>query len=279
MGLEQAREQMNESLNQETSSQSALPQESISQDGGQKTAEEKLLELDSVQKFKFNGKEWDPKELQKSIMLHSDYTKKTQSLAQERQRLAEEQKFDLNLRYDLENVLRDPSLASEFKKLYPKEYHTLLDTYLQKAGLADQEKPVNQVPPEIANRLATIEQQLHEKDVEKNIAEIDATIEKLSKEYPRADIELVISRVKALSDQGHKITSDAWKEVFKWSENRNLEAYKKYYSDEFKKQKEASQSAKDIQPGGGVPGQAPVVPKNLKEAREAAIAALSGKRF
>lgn len=54
--------------------QTATPQ------NNQPTTQE-LIDLASVQKFKIDGKEMTFDQLKKSMMLHSDYTKKTQSVA------------------------------------------------------------------------------------------------------------------------------------------------------------------------------------------------------
>lgn len=279
MAFEQVREQLN---NMESTQQEAQTDKEIPQGSEPLTkAEQKILDLDSLDRVSLGGKEWTLKDLKNSILMHQDYTKKTQTLAQERQRLEEQSKFDLNLRYDLQAVLDNPQLAAEFKKIYPKEYHDLLDKYLslnQPSTQPDSTAQQPQIPKEFLSRVESIESKFFEKEIEAETAKIDAIIEKYSKQYDLAEVDLVLAKAQALSEKGTKLDEKGWEHIFKTTHEALENRFKERYSKEFKKQQEASKNAKDVPPGGGIPGQAPVTPRTLKEAKEAMIASLTGNK-
>jgi GTP-dependent phosphoenolpyruvate carboxykinase len=66
------------------------------------TEQPDLTDLDSVDRFRFAGREWTRDELQKSILMQNDYTRKTQEISETR-------KYYEHLQSDLPKVLRDPS--------------------------------------------------------------------------------------------------------------------------------------------------------------------------
>jgi hypothetical protein len=276
MGLEQAREQVDNFATQGAEQrEQATPQDSPS------AAEQRLLDLNSVEKFKYEGKEWTQKELKEAILRQQDYTKKTQSLSQERQQFVSEKekaKFDYNLRYDLEQVIANPELADKFREIYPKEYHAFLDRLLPQQQSQQNQA---QLPKEVLDKLSKVDQiekSLMEKDIQVELAQIDSIMDKMSKKYEYADSDTVLAKAQVLSERGTKLTEQQWDELFKENHEAHMGRYKKMYASEFEKQKTANQKGKDTPPGGGVPGQAPVVARTLKEARENAIASLTGGR-
>ena len=275
MGLEEAREKINNMDSQQNETSENVNSQSADES---KTVEQKLVDLAALDKFTFEGKEWTLKDLKNSILMHQDYTRKTQTLAQERQRLEESSKFDLNLRHDLANVAANPALAAEFKKIYPKEYHNYLSWVMKEAQQNESEQQQPAIPKEFTSRIESIESKLFEKEVEAESARIDSIIEKFSKQYDMADVDLVLSRAEALSNKGTKLDEKTWEQLFKSTHDALESKFKDKYSKRAKEQQEASSKAKDTRPGGGVPGQSPVVPKNLREAREHMIASLTGKQ-
>ena len=56
-------------------------------------------------------------------MRMKDYTQKTQRLSP----IAKEQKYIENIDADLQAVIANPSLAQQFKQVYPQKYHFLVD--------------------------------------------------------------------------------------------------------------------------------------------------------
>ncbi len=118
---------------------------------------EAILNLDGASKFKFGGKEWTPEQLQKSMMLHSDYTKKTQAVAQTA-------KYYDNLDADLDFIRTSPNKTEAiqmFMQTYPKAFHKYLS--MSGAQLAQeaesrqmQGQSQAQLPPELMRDLQMV---------------------------------------------------------------------------------------------------------------------------
>jgi hypothetical protein len=112
-----------------------------------------MLELEKVEKFKFDGKEYTLKELRtllaKEKEQQRDYTAKMQKLAEERKswetQRKETQRFDDNLYADLQAVKDNPQLAQEFLKVYPQSYHRHLRAVLESTSTS-QPQGTPQVP-------------------------------------------------------------------------------------------------------------------------------------
>lgn len=232
------------------------------------------IELDKLEKFMWQGKEWSPKQLQKAIMLNSDYTKKTQAMAEER-------RFIDNLEYDLDNVRKNPALAAQFKTVYPAAYHRYL-----KFALAEQQKQEsshsqqNNQPSEPASNpkydalfedVNRIKQTFYQQEVQAHEAELEATFDVLGKKYPYGDEEAVLARGQSLIDQGHTLNKQTWEALYKASNEKFESKYKQIYSKQVQEQKTMNQKGKDMDAGGGTPGTPPRRFKSIKEASEAAI--------
>src|SRR3954464_16064772 len=86
---------------------------------GEQPKTPEMVDLESLEKFRYAGREMTPKELQQAVMLQSDYTRKTQQLAEER-------KYYDNLSADLSAVAQNPQLAAKFKEVYPEKFHDYL---------------------------------------------------------------------------------------------------------------------------------------------------------
>jgi hypothetical protein len=240
-----------------------------------------ILELDKAQKFKLDGREWTPDQLKKSIMLHSDYTKKTQSVAETR-------KYYDNLEHDLEFIKGHPNKEQAmqmFMETYPKAFHkylSLVGGSEQAANLQTQGQSA-QLPPELMKDLQMVKNYVQERETQAIEAQLDNTFSQLAKKYPEGDEDIVLARAQALldakreSEPGFRITNEIWDKLWKASHEKNVGKYEARQKGILEKQRTANQSARGPAPGGGTPGQAPVR-MNLKQAEEYAYKTLTGKR-
>lgn len=286
MGLEQAREALETAHTSETEASGDLAPEVDGQTSFQApNSIQELIELDNLEKFKFQGHEWTKTDLEKAILRQSDYTKKTQALAKERESFQKEQDYAKNLNADLQNVLKDPRLVDEFKKIYPAYYHGVLDRFLSNNQPSQTNQQVGhqsvQIDPVITTRLEEMQQRLsrfeakeREVEVKAYEAEIDNIISEHAKKYPLADKATVLAQAQSLLDQGGTLTKDdgrsnpfVWDKIFKSVNDKNQKLFETHYKTQVQQQKQAGQKAKDIGAGGGTPGQAPQK-VSLKEARE-----------
>lgn len=243
--------------------------ENMKLDEAPKTQEE-IAELEKLARVKFDGREWTPEQLKKSIMMHSDYTKKTQEIAQDR-------KFFDNLPHDLAKVRTNPQLVHEFKKVYPEKFHN----YLDMLGVNEepkQEKPVDLtgIPKELIERLHRVESYVKEKEVAVAEASLDKTISTLAQKYPSANEDVVLAKAQAYLDRGDELTEEAWDKLFKENHDKMEAFFETKYKDRLTKTKQAAKQAKDTRSGGGIVGEAPKK-MSIKEATEQAIRDLSGR--
>lgn len=254
------------------STQSAEPAQSTEQNTQVEPKTENEIVLDTLQKFKFEGKEYTPDQLKKQILLHSDYTKKTQSIA-------EEKKYISSLKYDVQAVMKNPALASEFRKIYPKEYHDVLDA-LGISGVSKEQEQVSKsqysVDPEIQAKLERFENYVQEQEVSKHEAILESTFAKMSQKYPDAIEDVVISRAQALMDQGVRGEEIPWEKLWKHENDRVNKILEDRQNKKLQTQRDANLKAKGPAQGGGIPGQAPVRPK-LKDVADIAIQSLTRK--
>lgn len=257
----------NEGLGQETESTESLNPSTEPQ------GEPSILDLDSVDKFKFGGREWTPKEFQGAYMAQADYTRKTQALAEER-------KYYDNLLADLDNVKKNPTLADKFKQVYPQKFHNYLGTVTpaQAEKLQAQAQGTAQTPEyaQLLDRLDRIEKESFEKQVSAIQSELDTKFEALGKKYPFASEDEVLAKATALVDRltkehgpDAKVSDSHLEALFKASNEKVSKLAEKHYSSLVKGQKQANVRGKDAGSGGQLPGQAPKQPRTLSEAREA----------
>ena len=276
--LEQATEALQTDISNAQAPQSGSNEPQSGQEQPQSAAEA-IIDLEKVSKVKFAGREWTPEELRKAHMLHSDYTKKTQALG-------EQSKYWKNLEYDLEAVRGKPSLAAEFYKTYPKEFHK----FLKVAGIeqgqgvptSDQPRTTDGVDPQLMSRLDRMEGYIREKEVEKHEAVLDSKFTRLSTKYPEAIEDVVLAQAQVILDKnaqepGFEISDEMWDRLWKSSHDSMVKRYSERQSKVLQTQREANQRGKAQGPGGGVPGSAPQRVR-LKDVADIAVKDLTSRR-
>jgi hypothetical protein len=250
-------------------------------EANQPTQPQGPLELEKVERFKYEGREWTPQELKSAMMMQADYTRKTQEIAQER-------KYYENLSSDLRSVRENPALAEEFKKVYPEKFHNYLEYISQNTQSASQAQQYQQqsiqqqvvkpsIDPEFKARFEQLESAWKEQEVQKAQAQLDSIYDKFSKKYEMADERVVTATAQHLLSQGTKLDESTWEKLFKQEHDRTQERYQAHYKNQIKQQQDAGKRARDAGPGGGTPGQAPVK-RTFDEATAAALSDLSGRR-
>lgn len=273
----QAITQANESQNQSNAvgmqSQSNYEAQSTQNksSGDQNSAD--ILNLDGVLKFKLGEREWTPDQLRKSILMHSDYTKKTQALA-------EKQKYWDNLDADLDSVRGNPQLIQAFLQTYPKEFHKYLrgnGNEQAQQDRQDQTQSQQNLPPELLSEISGIKSYIQEQQIKAHEAQIDAKFATLQRKYPEGDEDVVLARAQALIDKGTHITDKVWEKLWKESHERYVSRYDARQKTTLNNQRTSNQSARGPASGGGTPAQAPQTKMSMKEATEYAVRTLSGK--
>lgn len=267
--------------------------------------EAQFLDLDKYDKpFRFDGKEWNSKDFKSSYMMRSDYTKKTQELAQERKTVGELAKYWNNLDADLEKIRQNPQLVQQFMQVYPKNFHRFLGLTQNQVETAKQDSGVDQA---LMEKLAKLEQAVqshqgavqnweqreHQAKVSEASQFIDSMVNKFSKKYDFADPEIVLMKAEGVLnklienlkereamgetidwDKQASFTEAQWERLFKFVHEGNQKTYESRQQAQFEKQKQANLKGRDIAPGGGIPGQAPQkIP--FKKVKEQMIADLT----
>jgi chorismate mutase len=243
---------------------------------------DQLLDLDASEKFRFQGREWTPEELQRSIMLEKDYRKKTTDLSRE-------QKYIANLASDLRQVKADPRLADEFKRIYPEAYHGYLDLILEQAkvtgdnSLAGQTSAnQNQIPEALAKRLEALEGRLKsvdEKEHAANVAQIEQRLDqlfgKLQTKYEWGVEEQVLAKAEALIAKGYKMNDAVWERLWKASHEHHEGKARKWRDAETQAQLKKNQEGGDIGRGGSTPSAGPKRFKSLGDVTDHMVASLT----
>lgn len=252
--------------------ETAQPQSSS--EAAQSTSEA-IFDIDSAKKIRFQGKEMTPQELRSAYLRQSDYTQKTQAIAEER-------KYFDNLQHDLQTVLRDPTKAAIFKQVYPQKFHGYLQFALSQSGQAQapqqtaESKP-NQLPPEVVERIDRLESAYNSAQVKAIEAQLDGVFAKMEQKYPYADREMAIARAQSLLDKGHEeITEEMWDKIYKQTHDRIDGFMKTQSKQQITNQRTANAKGRDVPTGGGIPGQAPRK-ESFKEATERAIRELGAR--
>lgn len=257
----------------------------VSKDTTTEATQEKiqeLLDLDKVERFRFAGKEWTPKELSNSYMMRSDYTKKTQEVAEAR-------KYAENFEADLKSVMDDPNLFDKFKGLYPKFYVELASKMLERASSNptqnDESKTSTQFPPELEKRINGVESFISRLQEDKQAAELnkaetwlDNTFSKMTKKYPNADDLHVTVAAEQAHLRGDAVDEKLLERLFKDSHEKLSTKFETYHKSKVTEQTKANEKSKDVGAGGGIVGQAPVKHGSIKSAKSAWLDEISSNR-
>lgn len=256
----------------------SLGQESANPEGQSAST---LHDLDKLAKFRFEGREMTIADLKKQMLLHKDYTQKTQALSEERKNWEKQLQFAENLYADLEQVKSNPRLASEFMRIYPEKYHTHLEKILtQSPEPAQQQAPQQQRSPvdfETMSKIHQFESFMHEQKVAESTRTISVKMDDLSKKFPDADPGMALARVYDAHSKGEKITDQLWEKAFKEDQESFLKRSDARYKTMVANQKNANKKAADVGAGGGTPGRAPEKFKSLKDVTTFAANEMSRK--
>lgn len=266
---------------QTAQSQSATSESTVETTQEQATPREStpsVVDIDKLEKFMYEGKEWTKDDLRKSILMHQDYTKKTQEVANERKAIESEKRFAENVPHDLEKLARDPTLISEFRRIYPQKYHATAEKLLERLGVPrtqpDQAR-VNDYSAEVA-RLERVEQWMNTVETEKMQQHLDHTFDKLKAQFPEADELVVIAKAQAKRSQGEDIKGSDFEKWFKTDHESRAKKLEDYYLSKIKDQKAANRKGRDVPAGGEAPS-APAKKLTWKEATAQAVKDLSNR--
>lgn len=233
---------------------------SNSQDSPNIASTPEVTELDKLERFRFEGKDYTPSELKQHLLRQQDYTRKTQELARlrkefetEQSKLSENQKYWSNLSADLEQLKADPRLITEFKKVYPKEFHSYASSILQSLGIQQKQE----IPEELNERIAAIEQAEAVRNQEAMTAKLEAWSSEMGAKYPMAEEALVWAYLDMAAGQGKKVTKELVETYYKAAHEKIEARAKEHFTKTVNEQTTASKKARTIGSGGGVPGQAP----------------------
>lgn len=239
------------------------------------------LTLDNVDEFIFQGHKWTPEELNKAMLRHADYTRKTQEIAEQR-------KYISNLAADLELVRQNPTLVEQFKSVYPKEFHSYLRFAIaeQKADLSDDADDSVNLPKSVMEKLSKLDkleeklrqmdEMTREREVEAASKQLDVILDKFSGKYPFAVEDAVLNQAQALIDMNKdnprfQMTEATWERIFKQVNDKIKTKVETQYKSRLEEQLKKNQKAGDIGPGGMAPGRGPSGPRTIAEATEMAI--------
>lgn len=266
----------------EPSSTLETPSQDVQSQGASKDAAiaDAVSELEKLGKFKFQGKEWTAEDLKKAVLRQEDYTRKTQ-------KLSEEGKYQKALYWDLKSVRENPQLAAQFRQLYPKEYHSLVDQVLGELQNTEprqgQQSPSAEpkylpIDPDVANRFEKVEAYVREKEVSAIESQLETWDAKFADKYKLADQESIYAKADALytarkaEDPDFKFTEQLWEKLYKADHDRHTHRYEGHYRTLQKSQLDAGLKGRDVASGGGTPSQGPKEYKTIREARDAAMA-------
>lgn len=237
-----------------------------------------ITDLDKLERFRFEGREWSRKELQNAYLRQQDYSRKTQELAETR-------KYTDNFAADLRTVMKDRARFSEFQRLYPREFveraQEILEAMPKATGgqpNAEPNDPVSEKLAALEGKISTYEQRAEAQEIEKLQLWVDNQFATLSKKYPDAIPELINARAEVMARQGTKITTPVLEKLFKEHDGQIKAQFEARYKGKVSKQINAGKEGRDVGPGGGMPGDAPKNPKTFKEARDMMIADYTAQR-
>lgn len=248
-----------------------------------------LTDLDKLDRFRFEGKEWSREDFRKAYLRQQDYTRKTQEIAQSRKELEETRKYVDNFAYDLRAVQQDRSRWKEFERLYPKEFveraREILRFQPQEPGNPQQTGSHLDLHPDVKEKLDTIEsefqtikQEREAQAIEQINSWLDNQFETLGKKYDFANPELVNARAEMHSRNGVQITEKVLEKLFKASHEETKANWEKRYKSLVDKQLKTGKEGRDMGAGGGVPTEGPKKFKTIKEATAGFLRDIDARR-
>lgn len=245
------------------------------------TREPQVTDLDSLERFRFQGRELSKDDLQKLLSGESDQPK------------SDKPDYDRAFRYDFSAVLEDPKLLAKFREIYPPEYVQIVERALSAQGkpvsqaTSGQANPEKQADPRIDEMWQAVQEWKNvqkEQRVESLKTALDSSFEKLSKKYPDADPEVINSRLIAMRQMGTelknkdgKLREDVIEDLFKRDNAARAKAREEWWSKKVEAQKSANSRARDVGQGGSASSPAPQKARSIKEATAAALASLEGR--
>ena len=209
----------------------SLQEQDISEEQNQ------TLDLDRLDKFTFQGREYTPEELHKAILRQQDYSAKTQELAQKRKTLHHESPgvTEQMLLQDLEAVRRNPELADTFREKWPETFHRYLGDILGETpdnnrASNDDDAPMSREVKSLRAEIAKLQKKLARVDeidqrfeserqqmADKKLAEVYGN---LSSKYPLASEDSVTARANAAIEAGMPITEGLIERFFRLEHER-----------------------------------------------------------
>ena len=252
-----------------------------------------IIELDGADKIKFRGQEYTPEELDQAMLRQSDYTRKSQDVANDRKEIESHQNYIDNVAVDLERIRANPALADQFKQVYPEQYHRYLKFVgtpgQVKGKQGDAENNLTNLPPEVTEKLRKLdtleakmdkldrfEQTFRVREVEAADKVLDVVFDKFGKEYPYAVEDSILNTAQSMLEANKdnpkfEITNAAWGRMFKQSNEFYQKRWDKTHGGQVDAQLEASKKASDSGPGGAAPGRQPAKAQTFDEASESMI--------
>ena len=253
-------------------------------------SDSQISDLEKLEKVKYNGKVISGKELARELkegsLRLSDYTKKTQAIAEER-------KYYDNLSIDLPKLRANPALADQFRSVYPEKFHWVLDT-LEAKGVKVAEEAINKDlrqqedkqdwknDPELQETIEFIREQ----KLESAKTQVNSVFDKLQSKYPDADDGWVAGALSAQrealreANPGMKmpgLDEKAVEKLFKQSHDSFESRAQAWSARRIGAQKQANESGKGPGAGGAIPGQKPRVARSISEATEFALQDLNSQ--
>lgn len=263
---------------------SAPEQEQISEPRGEdKEAKSptpaEIVELDKLERFRFDGRDLTPKQLKDEFMMRSDYTRKTQELSEAR-------KFADNFEADLDAVMANPQLLSKLKEIYPPAYVKLAEKALSGRAVTAEDKSdlTQSLPPRLQTALEKIERYekaMSEQQTQASLETLNSHHEQMSKKYPFADPDVVDSRLQVLIEKGADITRENLGRVIENAYKQHHQAVESRINAQRKSKVEeqvtAGKKARDVGPNGSPLGDAPKKWKSIQDSRSIIDAAFPEK--
>ena len=109
-------------------------------------------------------------------------------------------------------------------------------------------------------------------------AHLDSLLPKVLGKYPLASEIEILTRAEAALSSKQKVTDATFERFARESHETYAKRSDQYYGTKLKAQQEVGAKGRDIGPGGGAPGHAPIKPRTFAEAQEAMLKAVGAQR-